>query len=333
MKKKGMYGILFAAVLLTAGSMAVFCSQKMKKNDTTIQKLSVNRRENPVGVSPEAVSFGWQMQSTENGKMQSAYRIVVADSAEKLQKEEYLWDSEKIESDNSAYIPYEGQDLESSKRYYWNVQVWEEETQVGVLSESCIGQEMQVWIHVQPNKVTTYLNGEMVAESEIQGTALAGYGFYQERGTVTAYYDNLVIENGQHEIIAEENFEKSKETIFAPYHLDVEEGRLRVRHQYVLADVRYEPAPMLRKEFEVSKDIENAYLYAASVGIYEPFINGKKVGDSYFSSGRQAYREQVMYDSYDVTECLTEGKNAVGVYLGHGWYDRAGYSNVGELGG
>lgn len=443
MKKKRIYGLVLAGLLLAAGGVAVFCSHKTRMNDTIIQKLTVNRRENPVGVACDDVSFGWQMYSTENGKMQSAYRIVVAVSEENLQKEQYIWDSGKQESDSSVYIPYEGETLENSQRYYWQVQVWDEdgellkktepayfdtcaepeswkeaawisapaegdnteekavqeesqkeitgveefyasyrvwleqgkssfvfgaeqgeyghlyriewdttqehlihrlvevqeketvsqkETTIDLLSSDCIGQEMQVVVHVQKDKVTTYLNDEVVAENEFSGTALNGYGFYQERGTVTTYYDNLVIENGQQEIISEENFENPENTIFSPYQLDTEAGRLRVRHQYVLADIQYIPAPMLRKEFEVSKEVETAYLYAASIGIYEPFINGSKVGDSYFASGRQAYREQIKYDSYDITECLQEGENAVGVYLGHGWYDRAGYSNEGELG-
>ncbi|MBQ6887393.1 MAG: family 78 glycoside hydrolase catalytic domain [Lachnospiraceae bacterium] len=439
MKKRKNVVILFIVlILLIAVGLTLFYMNRQKPADTTVQRLTVNRRENPVGVPVEEVSFGWQMQSTENGKMQSAYRIVVADTEEALQQQKYVWDSGKVESEISVYIPYEGEALENSERYYWNVQVWdedgklieeaetayfdtcaeadswkniawistpveetdgketvtgeirtaeefyvsydmwmeqgkssfvfganqgeyghlyrvewdttqeylihrlaevqekqvvwEEETKYKLLSADCIGQEMHVQISVQADKVITYLNGEAVAENQIQGTALIGYGFYQERGTVTAYYDNLVIENGQKEVIAKETFENPKETIFSPYQLDIEEGKLRVRHQYVLADIRYESAPMLRKEFEVDKEVENAYLYAASVGVYEPFINGNKVGNSYFASGRQAYREQMKYDSYDITNCLTEGKNAIGVYLGHGWYDRAGYRNEGELG-
>ena len=434
MKKKKNYVILIIILLLLAGGAVVFGINRQKEPDTTVQNLTVNRSKNPVGVSLEDVSFGWQMQSKENGKMQSAYRIVVAESEEKLEKEDYLWDSGKRESDSSAYIPYEGENLESSKRYFWNVQVWDEageligeaenahfdtcaeadswngtawisapvkekenaagesgteefyasysvwmeqgkssfvfgadqgeyghlyrieldttqeylihrlvevqekqvisevETQSELLSADCIGQELEVKVHVQQDKAVTELNGATIAENEITGAALLGYGFYQERGTVTAYYDNLVIENGQQEVMAEEDFEKQNESIFAPYQPDITDGKLRVRHQYILADIQYEPAPMFRKEFEVGKEVEHAYLYAASVGIYEPFINGNKVGNSYFASGRQAYREQIKYDSYDITECLTEGQNAIGVYLGHGWYDRAGYSNEGELG-
>lgn len=443
MKNKKRFGILFLAFfVLVAGGLAVFLAVGGKQAGTRAAKLTVNQRENPVGVPLEEVSFGWQMQSDENGKMQSAYRIVVADSEKKLEKKDYLWDSGKIESDQSAYIPYEGEALEGAVRYYWNVQVWdedgsligqaenahfdtsveadswkqaawisapvegadsqeitetesgiagsdvtefsvsyemwmeqgrfsfvfgadkgeyghlyrvewdttqehvvhrvaevqekqvvrEEETELELLSADCIGQKQQVSIQVQPGKVTTYLNGEPVLEWAIEECTLAGYGFYQERSTATVYYDNLVIQNGQGEKIAEEDFETAEGTVFAPYQLDIEEGKLRVRHQYILANIQYEPAPMLRQEFNVTKEVERAYLYAAAVGIYEPFINGKKVGDSYFASGRQAYREQIKYDSYEITDWLTEGQNAIGVYLGHGWYDRAGYSNEGELG-
>ena len=50
------------------------------------------------------------MESSERGKKQSAYRITVAASEKDLKKNIYVWDSGRVESSDSVYIPYEGEE-------------------------------------------------------------------------------------------------------------------------------------------------------------------------------------------------------------------------------
>ncbi len=77
----------------------------------------------------------------------------------------------------------------------------------------------------------------------------------------------------------------------------------------------------LRHEFTVSTTIKSARLYATALGDYEIFLNGKRVGNQVLSPGWTDYRERVIYQTYDVTEQLIEGKNAIGALLAPGWYE------------
>ncbi|KAF4993541.1 hypothetical protein FGRMN_6400 [Fusarium graminum] len=75
-----------------------------------------------------------------------------------------------------------------------------------------------------------------------------------------------------------------------------------------------------RKGFEVPDDIESARLYVTALGIYEVEINGKRVGDHVLAPGWQSYHHRHVYDTYDVTDLLTPGSNAIGALVGEGWY-------------
>ena len=77
---------------------------------------------------------------------------------------------------------------------------------------------------------------------------------------------------------------------------------------------------VLRRAFDVTSPIKSARIYSATLGEYELFLNGKRVSEDYFAPGWTDYRERVVYQSYDVTPLLVEGKNAVGALLAPGWY-------------
>lgn len=89
------------------------------------------------------------------------------------------------------------------------------------------------------------------------------------------------------------------------------------------------PAPYLRKEIQVKGAIKNARLYATALGVYDFFINGKKVGDDYLNPGWTNYHKRVHYQAYDVTDQLVKGENALSSVLTYGWY--AGYLGYAKL--
>ncbi|OGV70783.1 MAG: hypothetical protein A2283_21210 [Lentisphaerae bacterium RIFOXYA12_FULL_48_11] len=81
------------------------------------------------------------------------------------------------------------------------------------------------------------------------------------------------------------------------------------------------PAPLLRKSFKVERQIKRARAYISGLGYYELRINGSKVGDHMLDPGWTSYAKRVLYSTYDVTDMLKKGENAVGVMLGNGWYN------------
>ncbi|MBO4558145.1 MAG: alpha-L-rhamnosidase N-terminal domain-containing protein [Bacteroidales bacterium] len=100
-----------------------------------------------------------------------------------------------------------------------------------------------------------------------------------------------------------------------------------------------QPAPMLRKEFEISKPVKSVRFYGTGLGYFELYVNGKRVGNEYLvpNQTNYGYREKleerlipvpdpfngysVAYVSYDLMDYIEEGQNAVGAILGNGFYD------------
>ena len=80
------------------------------------------------------------------------------------------------------------------------------------------------------------------------------------------------------------------------------------------------PAWMLRKGFSLKNKVAYARAYVTSHGYYELSLNGQKVGNELLTPGWTAYNKRLQYQSYDVTNMLRSGINAVGAMLGEGWF-------------
>lgn len=82
---------------------------------------------NPLGLDVRVPRLSWQMEDSHRGAKQSAYRILIAGSADALNENRGdLWDSGKVDSDQSAHVPYGGPELQSKQQCYWKVRIWNE---------------------------------------------------------------------------------------------------------------------------------------------------------------------------------------------------------------
>jgi len=86
------------------------------------------------------------------------------------------------------------------------------------------------------------------------------------------------------------------------------------------ADSLPSPSPLLRRAFRVADRVRSARLYVTSLGLYEVYLNGQRVGDELFTPGWTSYRRRLQYQTYDVTQLVRPGANVVGAMLGDGWY-------------
>lgn len=86
-------------------------------------------------------------------------------------------------------------------------------------------------------------------------------------------------------------------------------------------DIDYKPAPYFRKTFETRKTIKTARAYIAVAGLYELYINGEKIGNHRLDPIYTRFDRRNLYVTYDVTNQLKDGQNAIGVLLGNGWYN------------
>lgn len=77
--------------------------------------------------------------------------------------------------------------------------------------------------------------------------------------------------------------------------------------------------PVLGKRFSCAGKIKRARLYASALGMYDLHLNGKRVGDVYFTPYWTSYAHTLEYQTYDVTELL-RGENTLEMTLADGWY-------------
>ncbi|MDR1601796.1 MAG: family 78 glycoside hydrolase catalytic domain, partial [Tannerella sp.] len=94
----------------------------------------------------------------------------------------------------------------------------------------------------------------------------------------------------------------------------------RVEDVFSTKTIDCKSMPMLRTVFTVQGPIAKARLYATARGIYEIYVNGKRIGDDYFNPGLTQYNKTHLYQTFDVTQHVRTGRNAMGAMLGEGWW-------------
>lgn len=118
--------------------LAVSCGSRSSLDITGLQCEKLN---NPLGIDNTSPHFSWILHSEDLGAEQTAYQILVA-SEEKLLSEGKadLWNSGKIESEQSNWVTYKGDALKSGSFSYWKVRVWDEKGKASAWSEpACFG--------------------------------------------------------------------------------------------------------------------------------------------------------------------------------------------------
>jgi alpha-L-rhamnosidase len=209
-----------------------------------VSNLTCEYRINPLGIDVFKPRLSWQLKSDQRGTLQSAYRILAAESESALTGSSLLWDSGKVISDQSIHVTYQGPGLVSGQRVYWKVLVWDE---AGREAEST-----PAWWEMGLLERTDWL-GQWIGASFSGGPRTSS------------------------------------------------------------------PAPYLRTEFRIAKQVTTARLYATALGLYECYLNGMRIGDALLTPGWTDYNKRIQYQVYDVSDLIKSGVNACGAILGDGW--------------
>ena len=222
-----------------------------KKTNLAAKNLTVSEGfENPLGFYDASPTFSWKLPN--NVKYQTAYAIVAASSPELLPDKPDIWQSKKTSSENSIFNPYEGQNLGSRQKIYWQIMYWDE--------------------HDQPSNWSE-----------------------------TAYFELGLLRNSDW---------KAKWTS-----LDTAKDSIKGVRNFLMHRPQY-----LRKDFELSSIVISARLYITAKGVFDVHLNGKDVSDDVLTPGWTPYNKRIETLTYDVTELLTSGKNAIAVELASGWH-------------
>ena len=121
-KKQSLFLVIFIAIFY------VSCKQISTSNTPmSFEKLSVNTKHNPSAIESKQPLFSWVVNVEEYNKLQSAYHILVASSKGKLNDNDAdIWNSDKVASNKSTFVKYQGKDLEALQTYFWKVKIWDE---------------------------------------------------------------------------------------------------------------------------------------------------------------------------------------------------------------
>ncbi len=85
-------------------------------------------------------------------------------------------------------------------------------------------------------------------------------------------------------------------------------------------DTTLRPSPLFRRNFNLKKQVRSATAYITAQGLYEGFLNGKRIGDLYLTPFWTSYQKRLQYQVFDVTPLLKQGDNTIGAMLGSGWF-------------
>jgi len=94
--------------------------------DLSLIEMTVDHKVNPVGIDNRQPRFSWKIIPIGKNIMQTAYFLRVS-TDEKFSSSKIIWQSGKVESDESILHLYQGPDLKSGQRYFWQVKIWDNE--------------------------------------------------------------------------------------------------------------------------------------------------------------------------------------------------------------
>ena len=162
--------------------------------------LECESKSNPIGLSETSPRLSWQDVATAagaRGQYQTAYQIQVASSLQLLTNgnEGDLWDTGRLETNQTAQIAYTGSALVTDQVCYWHVRVWDENGQPSPWSSPAswsMGMLLTTSVVLQA-EITWVAEGTFTSDSVL---ALAGTPAHEVYGVDFGGSDNQTTANG-----------------------------------------------------------------------------------------------------------------------------------------
>ena len=98
----------------------------------SVAKLKTENLPDPLNVDSKSPRLSWQLESPDRNVLQTAYEIKVGDRADGPGT---VWSSGKVSSEQSLHVVYGGAALQSGKKYFWQVRVWDNKERVSAWSK------------------------------------------------------------------------------------------------------------------------------------------------------------------------------------------------------
>jgi alpha-L-rhamnosidase len=151
-------------------SLPAFCQP-------AIRNLQTENLSDPLSIDSKAPRFSWQLQSSDRNELQTAYEIKVSSRPD---GNDVVWASGKITSSASIQVIYGGPGLQSGKRYYWQVRVWDNKGRTSPWSQ-------QAWWQMGLLKPTDWKAHWITPATESAGNPILRTGFTVSRPIASAF--------------------------------------------------------------------------------------------------------------------------------------------------
>lgn len=231
-----------------------------------LTELRCEHQREPRGIEAPRPRLSWQLVSNERGQRQTACQILVASEPNLLSPGKAdLWDSGKLDTDQSHLLRYAGAALASRQVCFWKVRVWDR-------------------------------NGRPSGWSP---TASWEMGLLRPEDWGGARWICLTNDSRPPPHKA-----RPVQTAAMP--------RPEPRESW--------PSPLFRREFEVRKGVARARAYVCGLGCFELYANGRRVGDAVLDPAQTTYDARAFYVIHDLAPLLKPGRNALGLWLGNGFF-------------
>jgi hypothetical protein len=141
---------------------------------------------------------------------------------------------------------------------------------------------------------------------------------FRTSGAETGLVQDVTVTSADGEVLVDTDFPRGDRTFTAG---TPDDGGLLVAGNAEAWLAVPDEVPLLRTDFDTAgKEVERARVYASARGVYELELNGQRVGDHELAPGWTDYRKRIQFQTYDVTDQVRDGSNALGAQLSHGWY-------------
>ncbi len=128
---------LYVVIIPLVAGMLISCQQNRRTSELLIEDMECEYLTQPRGLDVLSPRLGWKINASEfRGAKQTAYRIIVASSSDKLlEGKADLWDTGKVTSGQSVQVAYKGKTLRSEMQCYWKVMIWDQDGRPSSWSE------------------------------------------------------------------------------------------------------------------------------------------------------------------------------------------------------
>lgn len=184
--------------LILAILLATLFSCTLDHDQIEVVDLRCEYLNNPLGIDVRTPRLSWKMEGSGINIKQKSFRILASSDREKLQEDiGDLWDSDKVSSDQSIQILYQGKALKSRDKVFWKVGVWDQHDkdpiwseisswEMGLLDEtdweaSWVGKEESHTPIVGQHSPAPYFRKSFMLKEQIEGARayISGLGYYE----------------------------------------------------------------------------------------------------------------------------------------------------------